>query len=244
MEPYMAQQEHNCLDRKPESYGKLLSKKIPLCYLCGNTLSGKIDRDHVPMKQLYGKEFRKISNPNLFCLPTHAKCNRQYQFDEDYFVYSLVPAARWKQTGEYVSFDVEERAKRGEQKPLIAKVLGQFEDSIRDTSRGVTYVPLNKDRIFRVIWKIARGLYFKETGLYISEFVDKVIKIYTEDDTLPDPIKGAIRELPGKGDYPTVFDYRYIVVGYAHCFFMSLWDSYTFKVIFHLPDCSCGQCKK
>ena len=57
---------------------------------------GEIDRDHVPMKQLYGKEFRKLSNPNLFCLPTHAKCNRGYQFDEDYFVYSLAPVAIFK----------------------------------------------------------------------------------------------------------------------------------------------------
>ena len=78
-------------------------KEISLCYLCGNTLSEGIDRDHVPMKQLYGKKYRKISNPNLFCLPTHAKCNREYQHDEDYFVYSLVQAARSKKAGEYVS---------------------------------------------------------------------------------------------------------------------------------------------
>ena len=219
-------------------------KEISLCYLCGNTLSEGIDRDHVPMKQLYGKKYRKISNPNLFCLPTHAKCNREYQLDEDYFVYSLVPAARGKQTGEYVSFDVEERSKKGKQKPLIAKVLGQFKDAVRDSSQGVRYVPLNKDRIFRVIWKIARGLYFKETGLHISQSADKVIKIYTEDDTLPEPIKNAIRELPGKGDYPAVFDYRYIVVDHAHCFFISLWDCYTFEVFFHLLDCSCEQCTK
>ena len=219
-------------------------KEISLCYLCGTALSGEIDRDHVPMKQLYGKEFRKISNPNLFCLPTHAKCNREYQSDEDYFVYSLVPAARCKQTGKYVSFDVEERAKKDQQKPLIAKVLGQFEGAFRDPSQGVTYVPLNNDRIFRVIWKIARGLYFKETGQHINQSVDKVIKIYTEDDTLPEPIKNAIQVLPGKGDYSAVFDYRYIVVDHAHCFFMSLWDSYTFKVIFHLGDCPCGQCRK
>lgn len=217
---------------------------ISVCYLCGTALSGQVDRDHVPMKQLYGKEYRRISNPDLFCLPTHAGCNHAYHSDEDYFVYSLVSVARHKKPGSYVSHDVEVRARRGKQRPLLAKVLDQFRQRIPHPHRNLMCVPLEGARINRVLWKITRGLYFRETSLALNQNVDKVIEFYTEDDILPEAIAKVLKKVPGKGDYPKVFDYRYLVVDHGHCFIISLWKCFIFVVLFHLPDCPCDICTR
>jgi hypothetical protein len=76
-------------------------KPIPdLCYLCGEPLAEPVSDDHVPMKQLFAPEIRKKHNPShLLTIPVHDRCNKSYQLDEDYFVYSLMPFAPGSYSG-------------------------------------------------------------------------------------------------------------------------------------------------
>ena len=76
-----------------ESCRKRMKSISPNCYLCGKRHDGKYNRDHVPPKQFFAKKLLQKHNPNLFWLPTHESCNKSYQLDEDYFVYSLMPAS-------------------------------------------------------------------------------------------------------------------------------------------------------
>jgi hypothetical protein len=57
-----------------------------LCYLCGQPLVAPTSADHVPPRQLFAPEIRKLHAPQLLTIPVHAACNQAYQFDEDYFV--------------------------------------------------------------------------------------------------------------------------------------------------------------
>ena len=68
-----------------------IESKYKICYLCGESLSGDLDYDHVPPKQFYSEGIRKKFGPQLLTLPTHKKCNKSYHRDEDYFVMKTVP---------------------------------------------------------------------------------------------------------------------------------------------------------
>ena len=77
---------------------------VGICYLCGEQLREPIDRDHVPPRQLYAYDIRKLHAPNLLTIPVHRACNRAFQHDEDYFVHTLMPFARGSYTGNAVVF--------------------------------------------------------------------------------------------------------------------------------------------
>lgn len=81
-------------------------KNITDCYLCGLNLKGENNADHVPPKQLYGKKIRKTFNPQLQTLPVHKDCNLSFQYDEDYFVNTLIPFAKNSISGRAVLKDI------------------------------------------------------------------------------------------------------------------------------------------
>lgn len=223
------------------------SYSTEICYLCGLPLEGQIDRDHVPMKQLYGKEFRKTENPDLFKLPTHRSCNRSFQKDEDYFVYSFIPVARDSLAGNMVADDVAKRAKSGEQIPLLHKVFKQYTESRIDSIGNMRLVEMDGTRVWRVIWKIVKGLYYRENGKYLIDNVPRRESLYGPDDQFSDIIKEFIKEKPSRADYPRVFDYRYITIAElhnAHYFLLAFWETVVFEVLFHDPNCSCEVCVK
>lgn len=65
-----------------------------LCYLCANLLTEPVTADHIPAKGLFPPEIRRRHNPSkLITISVHEACNRSYQFDEEYFIYSLYPFA-------------------------------------------------------------------------------------------------------------------------------------------------------
>jgi len=69
------------------------ARTIRICYLCGEQLDPdptKNDKDHVPPRQFYASTIRKQHQLNLFTLPVHAKCNKLYAKDEEYFLLTLV----------------------------------------------------------------------------------------------------------------------------------------------------------
>ena len=55
-----------------------------------------------------------------------------------------------------------------------------------------------------------------------------------------------VRDTQSKGDYPRVFDYKYICIeklNNFHVWAMLFWDKLIFIIAFHDPKCPCDICK-
>ncbi|MDD5014141.1 MAG: hypothetical protein PHW73_03435 [Atribacterota bacterium] len=221
-----------------------MENKIDICYLCCKKLKGNIDDDHVPPKQFYAKSIRKMNNPNLFTLPTHTSCNKSYQMDEDYFVQSLAPLAIGSYSGTSIWEDISQRMKRPESQKINMIILKEFDQRI--------ILPNNKiikrfdgKRARRIIWKITRGLFFKETGRFLPENTPRLFKFISVDEKPPREFF-YISSTPSRGQYPGVFDYKYIDLpkyNNFHCWGMLFWDKLIVTVAFHDPSCSCNKYK-
>lgn len=223
-----------------------MNETVERCYLCGSVLSGELDDDHVPLKQLYGRGVRKIHNPNLFTLRTHKRCNSSYQYDEDYFVHSLAPVILGSYSGNSVIEDIKKRLNGGRRIPLGHTVLKEF-----DSQPGGLILPGDKvakrfdgNRIGRVVWKIVRGLYFKEHKRVLPESTPFTWEIVSPGYPPPEMFLLIVHN-SSKGDYPGVFDYKYSVfpeVNNVNLWALLLWDRLIIIVSFHDPDCACETC--
>jgi hypothetical protein len=103
----------------------------------------------------------------------------------------------------------------------------------------------NGERTRRVIWKITRGLFFKETGKFISEDTPKLFKFISVDEKPPQEFF-YISSTPSRGQYPGVFDYKYIdfpKINNFHSWAMLFWDRLIIMIAFHDPSCPCEKCK-
>lgn len=228
------------------------SSEAVICYLCGRpvNLDEKSD-DHVPAAQIYPSKYRaKNFVKNLFTLPTHIKCNTGYQRDEDYFVQTFGPLAPGSPSGDDFWPDLQVRVKRPEGRKLAAMVAREFQH----TTESGLYLPSGKmlkrfdgDRVWRIIWKFIRGLFFKEYGRLLPELEDipKQFDLGGPDHPPPE-LLAYLRDVPSRGQYPGVFDYRYISVkelNNAHYWALLFWNRLVFTALFHDPDCPCHICK-
>lgn len=226
----------------------LESKRI--CYLCGLELNGEIDRDHVPPKQFYASNIRKKHNPNLLTLPVHSSCNKGYQKDEDYFIHSIAPLALNSYSGGEVWKDIQDQFKRPEGLRIANMTFNEF------TSRpSGLYLPHGKvikrfdaERVWRIIWKIVRGLFFKEHHRILpANTMQTYHKIlFPEHESLPNEFT-VVRDTPSRGQYPGVFDYKYIIIpdlNNFHFWAMLFWDRIIILIAFHDPDCNCEDCSE
>ncbi|WP_374610040.1 hypothetical protein [Thermomonas sp.] len=168
-------------------------------------------RDHVPPKQLYVRSVRQAHAPNLFTLPTHGECNKSFQHDEDYFVNSLAPFAAGSYAGNSLLADIGRKFQSGQKVGLVKTVLTEFEQ----TPSGLQLPPgliakrIDPSRIRRVLWKIIRGLYFKEHGKILSPDVRVGIEIFPPDREPTKLFQDALGPLESRGQYQGVFDYKY-----------------------------------
>ena len=65
------------------------------------------------------------------------------------------------------------------------------------------------------------------------------------DQPPPREFLGALYDLPSKGRYPGVFDYKYVKVAELNDFNywgLLLWDRIIVIVAFHSPSCPCEHC--
>ena len=221
-----------------------MKNKIDICYLCGQKLKEDISSDHVPPKQFYGKNIRKIHKLNLFTLPAHTSCNMSYRMDEDYFVHSLAPLTIGSYSGNSIWMDISKRMKRPESKKINMMVLKEFDQNIILPDDKIIK-RFDGKRIRRVIWKIARGLFFKETGRFIPEDTLRLLKLFSVDEEPPQEFC-CVSSTPSRGQYPGVFDYKYIDLpkyNNFHYWGMLFWDKLIVTVAFHDPSCLCDKCK-
>ncbi len=221
-------------------------KKI--CYLCGQKLEQDDDRDHVPPKQFYAKSIRQKHTPNLFTLPVHKSCNKAYQKDEDYFVHSIAPLAMGSYSGKEIWSDIKHQFKRPEGKRIQQMIFKEF-----DPRPSGLYLPDGKvvkrvdpKRTWRVVWKILRGLFFKEYDRFLPENTPKLFEVVSVNERPPDEFE-YVRDTPSRGQYGAVFDYKYISIPELndfHYWAMLFWDRLIVLATFHDPDCNCDKCSK
>jgi hypothetical protein len=219
----------------------------PICYLCGLPVPEKeISLDHLPPRQVYGASVRRTHGPNLFSLPTHKTCNTSFQKDEDYFVNALVPIAN-TYSARSVLDDIQDRVQKGKQVPLFHQVLKEFERTPSGLTLpgGRVFKRVDGIRAARVIWKIIRGLFFKEKGTVLPESTFYHSEIVSPGIQPPDYIALVINE-PKRGDYAGVFDYRFVHIPEADknkwLWAFLLWDNIIVVTLHHDPTCACQEC--
>lgn len=225
-----------------------------ICYLCGRSLDdASVNQDHLPPKQFFPAALRKARNLNLLTVPTHKSCNRSYQLDEDYFVQSLVPLAAETPAGSEISqafvkqLEHKEPDRRARAGRLGRKILAEFEHEPGGIvlPHGRVAKRFDRSRVWRVIWKITRGLFHHEIGGFLPEEKKRVHKILTLDDE-PPPEFVQVSCAESRGRYPDIFDYKYVSVPELNDFqywALLLWQQIVFVSAFHRPGCPCDDCQ-
>lgn len=223
--------------------------KVEICYLCGAEIVEDFSKDHIPPKQFYATKLRRIHNPNLFTVPVHIECNQDYQKDEDYFVNSLVPLCNKTYSGSALLKDIERSIKKRPQSKRLALMIYKEFDTRPSgliLPPGVVVKRYDGKRIRNIIWKITRGLFFKEYNKVLPQATPKLIVIINPGKKPPEYFL-LLSDVDFKGDYPGVFDYKFKVleeVNNFHFWAMLFWDNIIVFSMFHDPECNCEQCKE
>jgi hypothetical protein len=237
---------------------------IENCYLCGGQIfqdsSTELDRhgdDHIPAKVFYPKEYRtngKLKR-NLPKAPSHQGCNGKYQKDEEYFAMILAPLVVDKSPGGRALFsDLQYQLKKYPDKTrwfsrIMRKTqyfMGRTYTGLILPQRNMAY-PIDGPRIEKVIWKIARGIFFLNFKNIIPKNHWNVISVYPPGVPFPEHLKDHLLQITAAGVHEEIFVYKY---GHRtedpkeHVIIMRFWESIHFVVIFHGLDCNCERCLK
>jgi len=226
--------------------------KHQICYLCAKEIArDDLSLDHIPPKQFYPSYLReKFNLSKIETFPTHVNCNKNYQNDEDYFIHTLGPLTmNSSKAGEALWEDIKKSLKREEGKVLAQKISNEFSEK---SDAGIILpgdLALKKfdgDRVWRVVWKIIRGLFYKEYHRILPENMKRVFDLLQpEFNHLPE-IFQYVRDTHSRGNYAGIFDYKYIKPkgdNNIHYWALLFWDKIIMTAIFHDPDCVCGKCK-
>lgn len=221
--------------------------KPEICYLCGRAIDGDRSMDHVPPKQFYSREIRKKHNPDLLRLPTHCSCNHSYQQDEEYFIHALGPLALKSYAGGSLFREMTDQYSKDRNVALGRTVFDEFEKrpSGLVLPDGKVLKRIDPDRVWRVVWKIVRGLYYHEYGEILPEDTLRSYELVSPGEK-PPPHFFAIPDESRAGDYPGVFDYkhcRFEEVEDMQLWAFLLWDKLILLIAFHDPDCRCEECR-
>lgn len=219
-----------------------------ICYLCGELVIEDADTDHVPPKQFYSQEIRRQYNPNLLTLPTHKKCNHSYQLDEEYFIHAIGLLAMESYSGRSLFRGLVRQHRSDRNVPLSRSVFSEFEKrpSGLVLPGGKVVKRFDPARVWRVVWKITRGLYFYEYRAFLPEDTPRLFKVVSPGEKPPEEFF-LLPDEPVRGRYPGVFDYKFRKfpeINDSHLWAMSFWDRLILLVMFHDPRCQCKTCMK
>ena len=216
---------------------------IDICYLCGKSLAGAIDLDHVPMRQIHAPDVRRTHNLQLLTIPVHGHCNKQFQRDEDYFVHTIMPFARGSYAGDAIYQRTLEQFRNGRNSGLVHRVLQEFEPRPSGLVLPVNKVVKRLDgaRISRVAWKIVRGLYFHHNNAVLPATAALWVSLTPPGDVPPEHFLHfvGLPDNPSHGRYPGIFDYKFQMFPEGHYWALLFWDRIIMTVIFHDPACTC-----
>jgi hypothetical protein len=220
-------------------------RDVDICYLCGEELQGDVDRDHVPPRQIYAGQIRKRHSVNLFTLPVHHQCNQAYHRDEEYFVHTLAPLAGDTYPGRALWADLAKKWQRPEGRRLGEMIMREFDRIL--VPGGVASKSCDAVRVQRVLWKIARGLFFKEQRRVLREGLLEGTRLLSPGEA-PPQVFNHVLVTQSRGTHPRVFDYKCLEgaepngrVFWAYA--MLFWDRLIAFVLFHDPACQCTRCR-
>jgi hypothetical protein len=220
------------------------SKRI--CYLCGQVIKTKskddpmaLSMDHVPPRQFYMKQIRTTQNLNLDTAPSHKNCNEAYKEDEEYFYVSMYPivAKNYPATETLYFQDIIRRSQQPQTPAKLRKILSTAvivtEGGIH-LPNGMRRLTLDRDRIERIVVKIARGILFLSTERYFGEQQIVCTNFYDKTSEI-DPFLPALQLHPLAGIYPDVFAHSHFSSGGLRLLLMLFWKAFMFSVT--VNDC-------
>jgi hypothetical protein len=221
------------------------------CYLCGKPLLDDISYDHVPPSLFYGEELRTRYNlSRLLTIPAHKACNRAFQSDEEYFVYTLMPFARGSEGGNAVWNQVFRKYRQQRNVLLVHQVHKEFLQKVGGVILPRTKIAklIDAYRVHDVIWKIICGLYYHHNGVILPSVWTLGLTITPPGEPPPDHFLALTQEglLQGdKGAYRGVFAYsmhKFPDVNNLHYWAFLLWDKIIITAAFHDVECQCENC--
>jgi hypothetical protein len=216
------------------------TKELPICYLCGKEIiDGNISREHVPPKQLFPSEIRKKHNINLSTFPSHFKCNKEYQNDEDYFFSTLAPLTEKADVHPYVLNDLAKKLKRNEGNKLLLKILGEFKNDSPIILPGNQIAKrIDRRRIGNIGIKIIKGLYWKHFGKVLENIEEIRLDIYQAYTEPNDMYKIVLSNQELYGEYCGIFCYKFNMFGFVEnkqnwqMWSLMIWDSFAIVCAF------------
>jgi hypothetical protein len=198
------------IDQKP--------KRIGTCVYCGR--NRELTDDHIPPKDL----FAKPRPYNLITVPACLTCNKSASKDDEYFRMRLClnDAARGHPDVNGNLPSIFRSLDRPQARGLRTSLLADWRN-VEVKSSGGLYLgrrsafQVDMKRIFRVVARIVKGLYFHETGnIFCSDHGVRVISNETLSEQDPDTIaefKSTILQplvaAPLKSIGNRTFAYRY-----------------------------------
>jgi hypothetical protein len=216
-----------------------------ICYLCGKAIDPnlkndpmELSMDHLPPKQFYPKQIRKIQNLNLDKAPSHKMCNENYKKDEEYFYHALyqIIVKNNPQMGNCCFLDIQRRT----HKPQTLNIIRRIQSTGTSLTEGGVHLPnglacftLDRDRLERVVRKIARGVLFSSTERYFEEQQIIRMDFYDDASEFLKSFKSAFQMTPLAGIYPDVFAHSHINFqgkGFR-LLLMLFWKAFIFSVI-------------
>lgn len=144
--------------------------KIPknICYICGK--KNPDTRDHIPPKNLFLSKYRSLDG-GLITVPSHLKCNKKYELDDEYFRYCLCIPAYWtsEKARELWNKKLKTQLHRKESLGFLKYIKellkdAQVLDELGNPVANVGIAMLDAKRMENVLIRIARGLFFKQYG--------------------------------------------------------------------------------
>lgn len=219
-----------------------------ICYLCGKQVESDPSMDHLPPKQFYASALRRELNlSRLVTLPAHGACNRSFERDEEYFVWSVSPLALGSTAGDALARDRAEKLKRrGRLMALYEMVRREFDKSPSGLHLpgGRVIKRFQHERVNRVVWKLVRGLYAYEMRSVLPDETPRTAEIIEPERARETAGTNAVWETvkaqEPRGSYGGVFEYKYFL-DHAdgkklHLWGMLLWDKIMVFVAHHDPD--------
>ncbi|HUU40933.1 MAG TPA: hypothetical protein VMW42_08335, partial [Desulfatiglandales bacterium] len=172
-----------------------------------------------------------------------------YQKDEDYFVHSIAPLAQGSYSGREIWEDIKHKFERPEGLRIGNMISKEFDSrpSGLHLPNGKVIKRFDAERVWRIVWKIVRGLFFKEHQRILPENTLITYYKFISENEEPPPEFPAVRDTQKRGQYPAVFDYKYKVtpeLNNFHFWAMLFWSRIIILIAFHDPECVCETCCK
>ena len=167
----------------------------------------------MPPAAFFGSVLKRTFGLNLPWLYTHIPCNSSYREDEEYTVAALAGHAR-STGGDAVMEALRAAFRQGHKQGLLRMIVGGFGKLVGP--RGEVTFDLYSERVRRIAWKLARGLYYRELGIVLPEsrpgHVYIINPLEAAEQTAQIPWYENLLAAAPMGDktYAAIFDYKWI----------------------------------